>query len=545
MRRKQAVLYGILTALLFFCGLEGAFPAPSSYYFRTLGINDGLSQSTVNAILQDRRGFMWLGTKDGLNLYDGQEFRVFQKENSSLGNNFITALCEDREGCIWVGTDAGVYIYQPVRETFLRLDEVTASGDENITRSVTWITLDAHGNVWISSDNQGLFCYEKQKKHLKRCIACGEPGTANVTHFWFEGGKLWVGRYEDNLYYSEDYVSFQAFRDADGKEDFKGMVINSCTKGLHNNLYVGSSKGLMEINLTTRKVRKLLDEYVRSICFRSDTDLWVGTEQGLFIYEVTTDKYVHLTVPETDERYALSDNAIYSVCKDREGGMWVGSYFGGVNYYPYPYTYFEKYYPRENLRHMGRRVREFCAGDDGTLWIGTEDKGLFHFNPSKGEIVPFSHPELGHNIHGLCLDGNTLWVGTFANGLNRIDLRTKSLTHYSRGSAPTTLNSDNIFSICKASTGDIWIGTTSGLLRYNRATDDFLRIEELENVFVYDILEDSQGRLWMATYSDGVFAMICPASTGNSINGCREIPLPCLITRSSVSLRTAISGCGS
>lgn len=510
MRKKQSVLYGIMVVLWLFCFAGGELQAAPSYYFRTLDINEGLSQSTVNAILQDQEGFMWLGTKDGLNLYDGQEFRVFRKENSALGNNIITSLCEDREGYIWVGTDAGVYIYQPVRERFLRLDELAESLDENITRSVTWITADSRGNIWISADNQGLFCYERQKRHLKRYISCGDPGTSNVTSFWFDAGKLWVGRYEDNLYYSEDGTSFQVFRDADGKEAFKGLVINSCTKGLHNNLYVGSSKGLMEINLTTRKVRKLLDEYVRSICFYSDTDLWVGTEQGLYIYNIGTGQFVHLTVPETDERYALSDNAIYSVYKDREGGMWVGSYFGGVNYYPYPYTYFEKYYPRENLRYMGRRVREFCEGNDGTLWIGTEDKGLFHFNPANGEIVPFLHSELGHNIHGLCLDGNSLWVGTFANGLNRIDLRTKALTHYSKGEASNTLNSDNVFSICKTSTGDIWIGTTSGLLRYNRSTDDFQRMEELENVFVYDILEDSQGKLWMATYSDGVFCYDLP-----------------------------------
>ena len=131
-----------------------------------------------------------------------------------------------------------------------------------------------------------------------------------------------------------------------------------------------------------------------------------------------------MTTPDIDERYALSDNAIYSVYKDREGGMWVGSYFGGLNYYPYQYTYFEKYYPRGDLRQMGRRVREFCAGNDGTLWLGTEDKGLFNFNPKSGKIIPFHHVELGHNFHGLCLDGNGLWVGTFSGGLNYIDLRT-------------------------------------------------------------------------------------------------------------------------
>ena len=147
MRKKQSVLYGIMVVLWLFCFAGGELQAAPSYYFRTLGINEGLSQSTVNTILQDREGFMWLGTKDGLNLYDGQEFRVFRKENSSLGNNIVTALCEDREGCIWVGTDAGVYIYQPLRESFLRLDELAESLDVNITRSVTCITADLQGNI--------------------------------------------------------------------------------------------------------------------------------------------------------------------------------------------------------------------------------------------------------------------------------------------------------------------------------------------------------------------------------------------------------------
>lgn len=157
MMKKHTVLYSIIILLLFFCFPEVIISSSTSYYFRTLGINDGLSQSTVNAILQDQKGFMWIGTKDGLNQYDGQECRVFQKENSSLGNNFITALYEDCEGYIWVGTDAGVYIYNPVQEAFQFLDTEIASSGEKITRAVTWITSDSQNNIWISVDNQGLF----------------------------------------------------------------------------------------------------------------------------------------------------------------------------------------------------------------------------------------------------------------------------------------------------------------------------------------------------------------------------------------------------
>ncbi len=155
---------------------------------------------------------------------------------------------------------------------------------------------------------------------------------------------------------------------------------------------IGSSNGLAEINLTTRKVRRLLNDYVRNICLRSDTELWVGTEQGIYIYNLETDKYIHLTTSESDDRYALSDNAIYTIFKDREGGNAIGSYFGGVNYYPHQYTYFEKYYPGTDMRYLGHRIREFCGSNDGTIWFGTEDKGLFHFNPADGTVTTFPPP---------------------------------------------------------------------------------------------------------------------------------------------------------
>lgn len=160
--------------------------------------------------------------------------------------------------------------------------------------------------------------------------------------------------------------------------------------GPHNCWYIGSSNGLTEINLTTGRVRRLLNYYVRDLGFKSDKELWVGTESGLYIYDLEKGEIAHLTVSNGNDSYALADNAIYSICRDNEGGMWIGSYFGGVNYYPRQWTYFEKFYPRDDIKNFGRRVREFCESNDGTVWIGTEDKGLFHFYP-KVERLKNSH----------------------------------------------------------------------------------------------------------------------------------------------------------
>ncbi|MCI1648421.1 MAG: response regulator [Bacteroides sp.] len=474
------------------------------YYFRTLDIRNGLSQNTVNAIMQDKQGFMWFGTKDGLNRFDGLNFRVFKKENSNLGNNFITALYEDRDGLIWIGTDAGVYTYNPLLEAFSKFDLADGSGN-SIERSVTMIKSDENGDIWISADSEGLFHYDRRQNRL--FCSLHKKGMANVTRFWFEDRTCWISLYADDLYCTDlqHKTPLTPFRNNENVAVFKDDIINTQVKGSHNCIYIGSTNGLTEINLTTRKTRRLLNAYVRTLEFKSDGELWVGTETGLYVYDLIKDKVTHLSVPYQEDSYALSDNAIYSLCCDRENGMWIGSYFGGVNYYPRQWTYFEKFYPRDDIRNFGRRVREFCGSDDGTIWIGTEDCGLFHIDPASSKIEPFEDPAIYKNIHGLCLDGTNLWVGTFSGGLNRIDLRTKRVEHYQKGETEHSMNANDAFSICKTSTGDLLIGTTSGLLRYNPNTDDFTRIHRLDNIFVYNILEDFNGNLWFATYSNGVF----------------------------------------
>lgn len=485
------------------------------HYFKSLDIQNGLSQNTVNAILQDNQGFMWLATKDGLNRYDGLNFRTFKKENSALGNNFITALYEDIDHNIWVGTDAGVYIYHPCTESFEHFHLASDKGT-CIERAVTSIGSDDEGSIWISSDFQGLFHYDLKRKELKNylCREAGKEGLANVTQFWFDAdGTCWFSLYGDNLYTSDDHFeTLVPFCTNDGEQPYNDDIVNRIVSGPSDCLYVGSAKGgLKEVDRKTHEVRDILlnDEhgepvYVRGIASYSEEELWVGAESGLFIYNRTTGHTDHLTSVTGDD-YSLSDNAIYALYKDQEEGMWIGSYFGGVNYCPKQYTYFEKYYSKGDSDGMGRRVREFCEGPDGTIWIGTEDKGLFNLNPATGKLTPFAHPLIYHNVHGLCLDGNDLWVGTFSAGLNRINLKTKSVKAYRKNSGEHALGSNDIFAVYRTTAGDLWIGTTFGLYYYNRETDNFTHEPELGGKFVYDIYEGSDNKMWLATYADGVY----------------------------------------
>lgn len=494
--------------LILYCSSMFAGTGMGRYAFRSLDINNGLSQNTVAAIIQDRLGFMWFGTKDGLNRYDGVSFQTFMKESGTLGNNFITSLYEDCLGQIWIGTDVGVYIYSPSGEKVERF-VIQSNLNTTIEQTVHTIKGDRKGRVWIVSERQGIFCYDTNRGTLEhlQTDASGKKRLRNAGQIVFDQDDVcWLDIHDGNLYSSRDGLhTLKPVFSPGIKAPFKGKRINKLLPGPYNCLYVGTDDGLMEVNLTSGALSSLLPGtaasgeslFVREMVFYSDDVLWIGTESGIYVYNSRTGETTHLQSIYGDS-YSISDNAVYAICKDREGGMWVGTWFGGVNYYPRQYTYFEKFYPRSETDRMGKRVREFCADRSGTLWIGTEDRGLFHFNPVTRSVEPFKDPLIYQNIHGLCLDDDALWVGTFSQGLNKIDLKTRKVKHYAH--LPK-----NIFSVFRTTSGQLYLGTPSGLISYDSEKDTFSSVPELSGVFVYYITEDKQGNLWLATYVNGVY----------------------------------------
>lgn len=487
------------------------------YYLKCLDVRNGLSQNTVYAILQDRTGFMWFGTKDGLNRYDGSSFKQFKYDRTdkhSIGNNYILSLYEDINGNIWIGTDVGLYIYYPERDIFEAFKQLSAE-QTTIDYAVPMINGDKDGGIWIMVESQGIFYYNVGTQELKNYTLKDFPFiTSKVNCLTFDNsGTIWI--YGDGLFYTTDkFRTIHPFVSSDGRKVFEKDAVMRVRTGAYNCLYVASvGGGIREVNLSSGKVRDLLQTnergekvWCRELMLFSDDELWIGCESGIYIYNLRTDTYVHLRSSGTDP-YSLSDNAVYALCKDREGGVWIGSYFGGVNYYPHTYTYFEKYYPKGVEGGLqGKRIREFCQDSFGYLWVGTEDGGLNRLDTQTKECRLFAPSRDFTNIHGLCVVGDELWVGTFSKGLKVIDTRTeKILRSYQFDGGPHSLNDNNVFAICKTAAGDVYIGTGRGLMRYNKASDSFEDIPELLGTFVYDIEEDTGGNLWLATYVNGVF----------------------------------------
>ncbi len=479
----------------------------SSHYFWTIDIDKGLSQNTVNTILQDDIGFMWFGTKDGLNRYDGVAFEVFSKKDGVLGNNTITALYQDKSKQIWIGTDAGVYIYSPNTEVIRTFNLKTEAGTF-ITQSVSFI-IEHNDHIYISASSDGLFRYSVRENKLEQIPVLW----AGVTRLFFdENNVCWISFYSDNLYYStDDFKTFHPFISNDGTQPFKGDIINKIIGGSDSQLYIGSSKGgLRSIHTNNRKVENLISTdqegnnlYVREIIPYSTNELWIGTESGLYIYQTNTGKTTHI-VHEIGNPYSISDNAIYSMCKDKEGSMWIGSYFGGLSYYPKQLNSFEKKFPRDGANYFGERVREFVEDEDGSLWIGTEDNGLARYYPQTGEIKQFKNPLIHSNVHGLCLDGDYLWVGTFSRGVSRIDRRNGTVKRYWREQV-LDFQPNDVFSIYKTKDKQLLLGTSNGLYRYDYIRDVFERDPGIPSILIFDIHQDALGNLWLATYENGLY----------------------------------------
>lgn len=221
-----------------------------------------------------------------------------------------------------------------------------------------------------------------------------------------------------------------------------------------------------------------------------------------------TDRSItHLQKSLTNE-YTISDNAVYSITKDREGGIWVTTFFGGINYLPKEYIPFKYFIGGKTHPGMpGNAVREICPDQYGNLWLGTEDNGINRYSPATGEITNFSrtnpaHPLSATNIHGLLADDSRLWVGTFNTGIDLLDIPSgKIIKRYTRSNTDNLLPSDFILCFCKLSEDEILIGTSEGLVLFRKKEECFIPWGTEIKSMVRQIYKDSKGDIWMATTS--------------------------------------------
>lgn len=484
------------------------------YYFRHYQVENGLSNNSVYFIRQDSKGFMWIATKDGLNRFDGVHFKVFRIDSASnekhLSTDYIYCIQPRSDGWLWVGSQQGLYQYNSEKE---RLEPFIDS-----LKNIYDITIDRKGQMWFISSFTACR-YDFKTKILQQY----PPSTyfSATSLCMSKDGSIWVGTQNGFLEkYNPDDHYFSAFDLFSHSKTPNSKWIQKIHSGDSNQIFAGTtSQGLKIFNTSDTTYEDVLtynpDEttiFVREILQNSRNEYWIATESGIFIYHTDTKTFTNLKKKFQDP-YSLNDNAVYALFKDNEGGIWAGTFFGGINYYAKQNTAFKKYFPDNGENSIsGNAVREICKDNYGNLWIGTEDGALNKVNSTSGNIEHFKPTgEKGSiaytNVHGLLADADDLWIGTFEHGIDVMDIKTgKVKKHYSSGPGEHDLKSNFALCFIKSSEGKILIGTSNGLYYFDKIKKDFTRIEEVPlGLLITSITEDHNKIIWVGTGNDGAY----------------------------------------
>lgn len=509
MKRLVLLLLNLLMPMILFA-------ASNDLCFRHFSVEDGLSSNSVRALMQDKYGFLWIGTDEGLNRYDGTTVKLYRLKDRGA-NEAISSLYSTLNK-IWIGTDEGIYIYDYETEDIMPFVLAT-SKNIHIETNTNHIVEDKDKNLWFTTVGQGIFKYNTITNHLEQyefknanglmasVLVDSENQIWAITN-WGNSGLFKLNKAENKF---ETFpLSYES-----GKHDSNALVM---LEDSEHTLWLGTWEcGLQKIDKYSGKATTYLHPtdgkgatHIHSIMEYAPHQLLIGSDDGLLLFNTITEEYQLFTEDETNP-HSLSNRFVYPIIKDHEGGIWIGTYYGGVNYISPNTGQFESFvHSRFSNSVNGTVIGRFCEDSNGDVWIASDDGGLNRFSPKNRK---FSHylPLEGknslsyHNVHALCMDGDNLWIGTYTGGVNVLNLQTGTFKTYSAyQDNPASLDGTSSYAIFKDRKERIWVTSMSGVNLYNREKDNFTRIKYLDALTI-DIDQDTKGNLWFSTQGKGLF----------------------------------------
>jgi len=546
--------------------IEDQYPLPgmnSTLRFEHLGLEDGLSQSVVHAVLQDQFGFLWIGTEDGLNHYDGYKFKTFRPnpdDPNSISDRWITSLYEDSQGYLWIGTRlGGLNRYDPTTGQFTFFFHDPENPNSLSSNRVNTILEDSHGYLWVGT-NVGLDQLDRETgrfKHFRIDTDFSTRLTSNNISVLFEDsrGILWVGTSDGGLnrLITQDFGFLGYQHDPTNNKTLSNNGIRAIAEDKVGNIWVATLDGLNRMDMQSGtfirfkhskdQPSSLSDNAVLSLLIDRSGVLWVGTNDGLDRYQVETRGFIHYKHENSDPT-SLSTNVITTIFEDQGGVLWVGTYGGGVNKYnrgQSKFTYY-RHEPQNPNSLSSNFVFSIHADWQGMVWIGTYGGGLNRFDPALGLFTHFRHdPDnpgslLSDEVTSVFMDSTgTLWVGSNL-GLSRLNPGEEEFVHYRREQrepgnlagtplytifeAPQSagwlgegadLTDAPVYTIYEDRFGWLWFGTAEGLNRFNPTTQTLIHFQagptqsyNLSSNFVTTVFEDVGDNIWVGTFDGGL-----------------------------------------
>lgn len=479
--------------------------------FNHLTTDDGLSQFSVNSLYVDESGILWIGTREGLNRYNGEDIQTYKlrkNDPNSLFCNTVSRITGNHNGKVYLLCTEGVAEFNLATQKFTtllqgnissiyyndglfigKMNEIYRYNEE--TRNFDLYYQLSGGNLeiicmhidkgylWMGTTTDGVYRLDLEKKQLTHPIKKG-----NITSFYQDNeGELWIGSWEKGVFLVK----------ADGRiENFKNDAKNP---------------------------HSLSSNFVRSCCEDNLGNIWIGTFNGLNRYNKSTGLFQNHTASDTQSD-GLTHSSIWCIVKDNQGTLWLGTYFGGVNYFNPEYEIYTRYIyssaERKGLSNpvVGRTIED----KDGNLWIGTEGGGLNYYDRRTREFKWYRPQEgrnsISHNnVKALYYDADKeiIWIGTHLGGLNKLDIRSGQFTHYRMKTGDkSSLPSDIIRDITPYKDRLI-VATQDGICLFNPADGKCKQLfkdskEGRAIKMVADVAFDSNGTLWIAATGEGVFS---------------------------------------
>jgi len=494
--------------------------------FSRLTQAEGLSNKNINCIIQDRKGFMWFGTNDGLNRYDGYTFAIYRtspKDSTSIGSNFITCLFEDNSGLLWIGTKGGgLNIYDPNTEKFTRFLHDINNPNSISSNDVLSIYSEKPNKIWLGTDGGGLNLFDLKSKSFIHYISGITPGNISSNEIIAINGNqsadLWLGTWNGGLNTKKSNES--VFNTITYSNGLQIKHIWSLTNERNQNLWIGTfGYGLFKLNMKSNTIQSIQlnseitspgDKVIWTVFEDSLRNKWIGTNNGLYQIVKESNQVLHFLHSENDQSSILS-NKVVSVYQSKSGILWIGT-DNGVSYLN-PNT--KKFLKNMNVKLLeNNSIYAMAPAKNHGLWLATEKNGICKLEIQKkgsqiqASLKVFETIKTDGKINTILEDSkNILWIGT-RYGVVCCNMNSNSIKRFYFDQNDIQNSSNDVLAICETENADeYWIGTDNGLYLYNQKTGKFRKYIYESNVastinsnHILTIYKDKRKNIWISTW---------------------------------------------
>ena len=537
--RKCFSIYIIILTSGFFSGIGNLSAQSPKLRFSHISNEEGISNSTIESIFQDSLGFVWFGTRDGLNRYDGNEIVIYRNDPSdsnSLSDNFIRCIYEDRHHQLWVGTTNGLNRLNREKNNFTRFKHREGDPASLSLNLVTSLAEDRNNRLWIGTYGGGINLFDEQKETFKHFDVAPFPDKNNTdnrvnTIFADHAGNLWIATHSCLYLFNTRDNRFTPYRNTQAVTNPSGNTITCIQEDRRGNLWLGTEddgvflfdpiqNGFTRFAHSDKNPGSLGNNMIKSLLVDKKGRLWVGCiNGGLNLFDPSKNEFFNYQ-NEPGNSSSLSQRTVSALWEDRQGNLWIGTHRGGVNVFSQAMEKFNLYRQESASSSLSYNdVRAFCEDNGGNIWIGTDGGGLDLFSRDRHVFQhhrydPFNEKSLGSDaVLDVMRDREgRIWVSTWGGGLNLLDKSTGHFTRYQNNPKDSnSISSNFVQKTFEDYEGYIWVATYyGGLNLFDPKKGKFSRIKDpsgktsLSGKNIVSILEDVEGRIWIGTDDGGL-----------------------------------------